>query len=424
MRSRSFALAALSLATALACQTYEFVPVQPLSISQEQSSTPIVIKKFKPNVMVLVDKSGSMDQPIDATLPGCTTANGLCGTGTTAKINPCNPTVCPTRWSELNLALDSFLSAQAQTVRFGLSFFPEPDAGVEQPNCVPTSAARVDIPADTQDDSAATLSALSAAARGALASVKSQNQVGPTGTGGATPTGPSLAFFSSYTPLLDPLRLDLVLLLTDGLPNCNGGISTESCVCTAAANTCPPQATTSLNCLDKDRTVQAVQDLAARGVHVVVIGFGDETRASLDGGVQAPIVLQEMALAGNYPRLCPGPQHDQACGPLNPCQGGVCLRQYYQAQDSRELGAALAEITASLDREPCLRAITPAPTSEDLILLTLNGTKYPPGDDTWHYVGPADGGPAIRFLGSLCTAIENSTAQNPVQLDLRILRVL
>ena len=230
MRSRSFALAALSLATALACQTYEFVPVQPLSISQEQSTTPIVIKKFKPNVMVLVDKSGSMDQPIDATLPGCTTANGLCGTGTTAKINPCNPTVCPTRWSELNLALDSFLSAQAQTVRFGLSFFPEPDAGVEQPNCVPTSAARVDIPADTQDDSAATLSALSAAARGALASVKSQNQVGPTGTGGATPTGPSLAFFSSYTPLLDPLRLELVLLLTDGLPNCNGGISTESCV--------------------------------------------------------------------------------------------------------------------------------------------------------------------------------------------------
>ena len=70
------------------------------------------------------------------------------------------------------------------------------------------------------------------------------------------------------------------------------------------------------------------------------------------------------------------------------------------------------------------RAITPAPTSEDLILLTLNGTKYPPGDDTWHYVPPGDGGPAIRVLGPLCTAIEGSTAQNPVQLDLRILRVL
>jgi hypothetical protein len=423
MRPRSIAVAAACLVTALACQTYEFVPVGPLSISQEESSTPIVIKKFKPNVMVLVDKSGSMDQPTVATLPGCTTSHGLCGTGDTAKDNPCNVTVCPTRWSELNLALDSFLQAQAQTVRFGLSFFPEPGPNADQPNCVPTSAARVDLPADTQDDSPATLSALSMQARTALASVKSQNEVGPTGTGGATPTGPSLAFFSGYTPLQDPLRLELVLLLTDGLPNCNGGFTAETCICTAAADSCPP-AGSSLNCLDKDRTVQAVQDLAARGVHVVVIGFGDETRASLDGGVQAPIVLQEMALAGNYPRLCPGPQHDQACGPLNPCQGGVCLRQYYQAQDSRDLGAALAEITASLDREPCLRAITPAPTSEDLILLTLNGTKYAAGDDTWHYVPPAAGGPAIRFLGPLCTAIESSTAQNPVQLDLRILRVL
>src|SRR5262249_6396665 len=320
MRSRSIALAAACL-TALACQTYEFTPVSPLSISQEQSSTPIVIKKFKPNVMVLVDKSGSMDQPIEPTLPGCTTALGPCGTGDRAKANPCNPNVCPTRWSELNLALDPFLQTQAQTVRFGLSFFPEPGGGgtTEEQNCVPTSAARVNLPADPQDDSPATLSALSTEARTALASVKSQNQVGPTGTGGATPTGPSLAFFSDYAPLQDALRLELVLLLTDGLPNCNPGITAEHCICTATANSCPPVGTPN-NCLDKDRTVEAVQGLAARGVHVVVIGFGDETRVSLDGGLQAPIVLQEMALAGNYPRLCPGPQHDQACGPLNPCQ--------------------------------------------------------------------------------------------------------
>jgi hypothetical protein len=424
MCSRSIGLAASCLVIALSCQSYEFVPVEPLSISQEESSTPIVIKKFKPNVMVLVDKSGSMDQPTDATLPGCTTAFGLCGTGDSAKANPCNTNVCPTRWSELNLALDSFLPSQAQTVRFGLSFFPEPgSAGAAEPNCVPTTAARVDLPADAEDDSAATLSSLSSASRNALASVRSQMPAGPFGTGGATPTGPSLQFLSDYAPLQDPLRLELVLLLTDGLPNCNANITVEACVCTAARDSCPPSGTSN-NCLDKDRTVQTVQDLAGRGIRVVVIGFGDETRASLDGGLQAPIVLQEMALAGNYPRLCPGPRHDQPCGPLNPCQGGVCLRQYYQAQDSRDLGAALAEITASLDREPCLRAITPAPTSEELILLTLDGTRYPPGPDSWRYVPPAEGGPAIRFFGSLCAAIERSTAQNPVQLDLRILRVL
>ena len=86
--------------------------------------------------------------------------------------------------------------------------------------------------------------------------------------------------------------------------------------------------------------------------------------------------------------------------------------------------SSFEEGLASLDREPCLRAITPAPTSEELILLTLDGTRYPPGPDAWRYVPPAEGGPAIRFFGSLCAAIESSTAQKPVQLDLRILRVL
>ncbi|HZX42513.1 MAG TPA: adventurous gliding motility lipoprotein CglB, partial [Myxococcaceae bacterium] len=364
MSHRPFALAAVILVTALACQTYDFVPVEPLSVSQEESSTPIVIKKFKPNVMVLVDKSGSMDQPTNPSLPDCVQGGTLCGTGANAKSNPCNVTRCPTRWSELNLALDSFLQAQAQTVRFGLAFFPEPRpaTGTEDSNCIPTEAVRVNLPNDPSDDTPTTLSALATAARNALAAVKSSNNPGAFGTGGATPTGPSLAFLSSYTPLLDPLRLELVLLLTDGLPNCDGSITPENCICTATADRCPPASTSSLDCLDKDRTVEAVQGLAAKGISTVVIGFGDETRANTDGGVQAPIVLQEMALAGRYPRLCPGPQHNQSCGPLNPCQGGVCLRQYFQAQDSRELGAALAEITASLDREPCLRAITPAPT--------------------------------------------------------------
>ena len=67
----------------------------------------------------------------------------------------------------------------------------------------------VEIAADGEDDSAATLSGLSTAARNALASVRSQTPAGPFGTGGATPTGPSLQFFSDYAPLQDPLRLEL-----------------------------------------------------------------------------------------------------------------------------------------------------------------------------------------------------------------------
>ncbi|MGZ6163187.1 MAG: hypothetical protein ACXWLS_07655, partial [Myxococcaceae bacterium] len=69
MRSSSIAPVAACLVIAVACQTYDFVPVAPLSVSQEESSTPIVVRKFKPNVMVLVDKSGSMDLPVIPSLP-------------------------------------------------------------------------------------------------------------------------------------------------------------------------------------------------------------------------------------------------------------------------------------------------------------------------------------------------------------------
>jgi hypothetical protein len=420
--SRFVRLAGVLLCVA-ACQTYQFEPVAPLSLSQSVTSEPVVIKKYKPNLMVLVDKSGSMDQPVQPQLPGCIQNGTLCGTGPNAKTNPCNPTVCPTRWSELNIALDQFLQAQAQTVRFGFAFFPEP--GGLNDNCTPTSAARVDLPADPTDDSAGTLDALAQASRNALASVKSQNAVGPTGTGGATPTGPSLQFFSGYSQLFDPFRLEFVLLLTDGLPNCNGAIPAGQCVCTTTANACPPQSNVTFDCLDQDRTVQIISALAGQGIHTLVIGFGAETQDTPDAGTLRPsATLQAMAVAGDYPRACPGPQRDQPCGPDNPCAGGLCLRQYYQANDATSLGAALADITANLNREPCLRRISPAPTSEELILVTVDGVRYPPGDTTWHYAGPADGGPAIRFLGDLCNRIENSTAQNPVQLELRILRVL
>ena len=56
----------------------------------------------KPNFMLLVDKSGSMDQPVDPTIPACHVGgiNGpLCGDP--QKTNPCDTSVCPTRWSEL-----------------------------------------------------------------------------------------------------------------------------------------------------------------------------------------------------------------------------------------------------------------------------------------------------------------------------------
>ena len=57
------------LVTLGACQTYDFEPVKPLSIGQTQTSVDVQAVANKPNFMLLVDKSGSMDQPVDPTIP-------------------------------------------------------------------------------------------------------------------------------------------------------------------------------------------------------------------------------------------------------------------------------------------------------------------------------------------------------------------
>ena len=49
----------------LGCMTYDFQPVQPLAIAQTRTGGVIRAKKLKPNLMLLVDKSGSMNDGTD-----------------------------------------------------------------------------------------------------------------------------------------------------------------------------------------------------------------------------------------------------------------------------------------------------------------------------------------------------------------------
>ena len=121
--------ARLALLLALgACQTYDFEPVKPLSIGQTQTSVDVQAVANKPNFMLLVDKSGSMDQPVDGTIPACHVGgiNGpLCGDP--QKANPCDTTQCPTRWSELSKALDGYITQYPLIGRYGLTLFPAPE---------------------------------------------------------------------------------------------------------------------------------------------------------------------------------------------------------------------------------------------------------------------------------------------------------
>jgi hypothetical protein len=430
------AAVAVPLATFLgACQVYDFEPVTPLALGQTSQVTNLAVTAAKPNLLLLVDKSGSMDLPLDPTVLACNTAPGgtECGQD---KSFPCDVAVCPTRWSTLSTTVTTFLTppaadAGAPTARFGLTFFPQPPDSDVNNQCIPTLSVLAPIPI-TADDSVSSLDGLANAAIAALATVQSANAQGPTGTGGGTPTGDSLKYFNSNpSAVVDPVRDAYVLLLTDGLPNCNPElgptVGTSSCVCTLEDDQdCLDARPLGIGCLDDTATVAVISELkSALNITTVVLGFGADAEAASAGDT-----LQEMAVAGGFPqRLCPN--KTQACGATNPCDlsTGLCSKQYFDATDATSLASALQQIYAGVGAKACIIPLQETPTNAQLISVLVNGTAVETGPTTWVYqptgslppnLAPNPDGPTLQFFGALCDQIEASSKANQLQLQIRI----
>lgn len=386
------------------CQTYDFEPVEPLAIKQTTQSKSVVAKNLKPNLMLLVDKSGSMDVPTDPSNPNCPSGCGA------SKASLC-PGNCPTRWTDLQQAMNNFLGSNGTVARMGMLAFPA-DA-----TCGAPTAVRIELSNSADVD--AELQAKANEINAALQGITSSGAAGsPNGTGGGTPTALSLNFLGdSYAPLKDPDREDIVLLLTDGLPNCNPGNpnscgNATACKCTLASGSCGSPGSTfcTLGCLDHGGSVAAVENLKTQGISTVVVGFGAET-ASGDG----PTVLNALAMAGGYARTC---QNDNDCGgAAGSCDsGGLCVTRFYQASNGAQLAAALAKIATIVGAEdPCVYKLNATPSDARFLSVLIDGVATPQGSDTWTY-SPGQ----VTFVGALCTRVMSATPANPVQVDIRI----
>lgn len=384
------------LALSLGCQTYDFEPVQPLAVGQTTQHSRVIAKALKPNVMILVDMSGSMAEP--ATAGGSTT-----------------------RIADVRSAMHSFLTTSADVARFGLATFPAMSTGGQ---CAGTSSLRVDLPAATSTDDAAATAANEANSQLIDSKIQAFKETGtassdPDVVGGGTPTGASLAFVGGLSQLnRNDDRADFVLVLTDGVPNCNATNENTcddaaACRCTVtggcargaggAAGTC------FIGCLDRAGVVGQVQALRGKDIKTIVVGFGADT-ASGDG----PEVLNAMAEAGGFPRPCPN--HTNAeCGANDTCNGGVCGKQFYQAASATELAAALRSISGNLGtKDPCVYPLASAPSDPRLLAVIIDGVHTPAGPDTWSYDAQQ-----LTFLGALCTRVKNSSAQHPVDVEVR-----
>jgi hypothetical protein len=388
------------------CQTYDFEPVQPLAIAQQTQAKTITARNLKPDLMLLVDKSGSMVLPTDDTNPACGLPDGgVCGYST-----PCNGTTCPTRWSDLNSAMDQFLTDDYSVARMGVTFFPAGGTGID--TCGYNSGVHSTVNPSVELDSSNDVdSSLQTTAN----SIKSQ--IAATNPGGGTPTADSLKDVGThYTTYNTTNRQNFVLLLTDGEPNCNANnpnddSNASACQCTEPGPACTI-GSSPLNrevCLDQNATVNEIGSLNSAGIKTIVVGFGAELAGS---GGTADAVLTAMANSGGFP--C----KEIDGGSCRYADGGV--RTYYQAANGAELAGALAAIGANVQTgDPCVFALDTAPSDPSFLSVLINGQETPSGADTWQYSNQA-----VVFQGALCTQIQNSNSANPVKVEIRVVQSL
>jgi hypothetical protein len=217
------------------------------------------------NILVLVDKSGSMLK----TPTGFTT----------------------NKWAAMRTALSSALTAVQSKLSVGLDFFPY-EGGPDDcyvPNTFPPPIV-VDVAPGTTSVPKIT------------AAMNSNNPFGSTPT--AAGLKRALDYFTSGAG--KGLAGDkIVLLATDGGPNCKQGATCAAATCTvnmdgdcpaAAGNCCDTTACSACGtaCLDESGAVQSIKDLAAAGIKTAVVGIpGTEVYSStltsfaVAGGVSA-----------------------------------------------------------------------------------------------------------------------------------------
>jgi von Willebrand factor type A domain len=361
-----------------ACQSYDFAYIPPSSLSQTVKNETIQVTKKKPNVMLLVDKSLSMNQGL----------NGM-------------DNVTPSKLTVLRQAMRTALTDNALKARIGLTFFPKIDDAAP---CAPASKVSTALPS-ADDVSDAELAANAADAI---------SKIDTTPAGGGTPTAASLAFVGSLDALkkVDPQRSNYILLVTDGLPNCNDALRPLACngampqvsaecnstnpVNSWATTYCDPKSNSTTNqCLDREALIEQVRRLSANGITTIVVGFGTGTA----GGAGEDVLNRTASISG-FTRSCPKGT-DAECGTGNNCDTSrnVCRLQFFQANDAKELSDSLRNIFDTIVKtDVCTYTLPSQPSDPRLIAVIIDGVSTPAGADTWKYESGE-----VRFQGALCT---------------------
>lgn len=394
--SRILPLVIVLSATIVACQSYNMEEVDPHTVVGVET-----YRKFEqlnpPTLLIVQDHSGSMDACFDPE-PGMGPTSGC-------KELPSMADTDPNRRSRMEVARQVMIKTLHEShddVQFGLVLFgaDEVDASCGQPQTI----------AEPSESSWQT--AMDAYGN-------NRYLVKPRG---GTPT--TVGLRRAWDMLVDPdtntpFRTDrenFVVLVTDGLMNCNKEHATP-CVC-AAENGCPTgragemipyggvgEPVESLLCLDDHAALAEVKRLRDAGVRTFVIGLG-EVFGTGDG--LANSTLDSLAEAGGVPR-----------------QDGSG-EKFYSASDAQQLQESLDKIVKQISA-PCEYELD-GPVCDGRLMsirLKIDGESVPTscneeeGEATWFFADHPAGGrdeTRIVFSDAICAQLK---AAESVEISLQ-----
>ncbi len=283
---------------------------QPQTCGSDQFALDVL--QVPPNVYLVVDRSGSMSDLFDNNKPG-------------------------TKWDAAQAALAGLLTNNVGKAQWGLSLFPP---NPSQNTC---GKANIDVPLLLGSE-AAILTKINSLTNEILASPR-----------GSTPTADALKTVRDGASLTATDRGNFVVLVTDGLPQCNSASDVTA----------------------------TIDELYARSpsVRTFVVGVGSETASN-------PTLLNDWAAHGHTDRTDPN-------------------QKYYQANDATQLASAFSTIfnqTAS-----CQFAVTP-PNNVDATLVVgqIDGASLPNDPiNGFTYDAATKSG---TFHGTACDKITQHTA--------------
>ncbi|HEY3451435.1 MAG TPA: vWA domain-containing protein [Myxococcales bacterium] len=282
-------------------------------------------------VMLVLDKSGSMK-----TLATSDTQWGCANDGSGNGYSPSGD--C--KWNTLKrlLADDGGFVDQAGTrARIGMAIFSDPSSS---DSC---AAGTVLVPVPDSPG----------ASRAEMQS--KLNSLTPSGGTPSAPTLRNVAADATFTKK-EEATSNFVILITDGMPNCNSSLA-DCSECTNGGD--PTRMCGDVrNCLDHDALIAAVKTLRAKEIFTLVIGFGS---AFVNPG--AKDVLNEAALAGGMP------------------QNGADT-MFYFASNTESLKAILDKIVPAIGT--CLFSLDRAPVDpEKMEVLLTDSSLEPPVSESW-----------------------------------------